>query len=218
MSKKIKIGVIGVIGATGNMGSEITKGLVKSGYQVFSYARSKDKLNELSKELGSELLVVEDSLSATIKKADMVLLPLPDKNVKAVAESIKDEVTGKVVVSISNPLSEDFSKLTTNWQTSAGEELAKLLPKAKVVKAFNTVFAGRINNPVINGINIDHFIAGDDQKAINLLEEVISDLGHNPIYVGGIEESRTLEHMAFVNISLSIKEKFSWNSAYKLLT
>ena len=66
-----------------------------------------------------------------------------------------------------------FNGLETDPGTSAAEELQKLLPNAKVVKAFNTTFASDFSQPVIDGKQVDAFIAGDDEEALSVVREMV---------------------------------------------
>lgn len=212
MSRKISI-----IGATGNMGSQIATGLTKAGYSLSLFARTHEKVHELEHSLNSEYVAVAHSLEESIELSDIIILALPYSEEGQVADEIKDLAEGKIVISIANPLNDTFSGLITGWETSSGEQLQLKLHNAKVVKAFNTIFASRINTPETHGTTIDHFIAGNDDEAVKNVSEIVKSLGHNPIQIGGIEESRTLEHMAFINISLSMKGINQWNTAYKLI-
>jgi len=215
-----KLQKIGIIGATGNIGTQLMLGLSKAGYELAIFARNKEKLagkhdEALKSRVGAKIHMVPD-IKQLVTNSDVIFLAVPHGEVAEITEQIKNEATGKIVVSVANPLNETYSGLVTGWESSAGEETQKALPNAKVVKAINTIFAGRINNPVQNGVKITHFIAGDDAKAVEIVGEIVNSLGHNPIHVGGIVESRTLEHMAFMNISLSLKKVFNWDSAYVL--
>lgn len=218
MDKQI---TIGIIGASGNVGSRLSWGLAKAGYPVMMFARDQKKLHEtrenIVKDTGNKEITEVKDVVTLAQNSKVIFLALPHHQVAEVAKMIRDYVAGKVVVSVSNPLNADYTGLVTGWETSAGEELQGMLPEAKVVKAVNTIFAGRINEPLINGVTIDHFIAGDDQAAVETMMTLAKALGHNPIWVGGLTESRTLEHMAFINISLSMKKMFEWKSAYKLM-
>lgn len=215
-----KLQKIGIIGATGNIGTQLMFGLSKAGYELEIFARNKEKLadkrNEaLQSNTGAKIDMVSET-KQLVTNSDVVFLALPHGEVAKITEEIKESAAGKIIVSVANPLNETYSGLVTGWETSDGEETQKALPDAKVVKAINTIFAGRINNPIQNGVKITHFIAGDDSKAVEVVSEIAKNLGHNPVHIGGIVESRTLEHMAFVNISLSLKKVFNWDSAYVL--
>jgi 8-hydroxy-5-deazaflavin:NADPH oxidoreductase len=218
IKKKIQMKRITIFGATGKMGSEISKGLDKAGYELSLYARDNGKLNALYTQLNSKKVIVANSVEQAVEGSDILILALPYSEILKFTTNYKNVLNSKIIIDISNTLNETYTGLVTGWGTSGAEEIQKILPDAKIVKAFNTVFASRINNPLINGIVIDHLIAGNDTEAVNEVSDLIRDLGHNPIHAGLLEESRMLEHMAFLNISLNVKGIYQWDSSFKLLS
>jgi predicted dinucleotide-binding enzyme len=78
----------------------------------------------------------------------------------------------KIVISIANPLHETYNGLVTAPDTSAAEELQKLPHNSKVVKAFNTTFAADFTTPVIDGKQVDAFVAGNDEEAVQTVTEL----------------------------------------------
>jgi predicted dinucleotide-binding enzyme len=134
-----------------------------------------------------------------------------------VVEAIKNVATQKVVVSISNPLNETYDGVVTAPDTSAAEELQKVLPAAKVVKAFNTTYAADFSQPLINGQQVDAFVAGDDEEAINVVKDLIKTAGFKPIVAGNLAVSRTLEAMQLLLIQLTLKNNWNWIAGFKIL-
>lgn len=133
------------------------------------------------------------------------------------AEKIKEFANQKVVISIANPLNDDYNGLVTPPTTSAAEEMQKLLPHAKVIKAFNTTFANDFSSPFIEGKQVDAFIAGDDQDALETVAELVSTVGFNPIIAGNLSVSRILENMQLLLIQLGIKYNYNWLAGWKIL-
>jgi predicted dinucleotide-binding enzyme len=84
-------------------------------------------------------------------------------------------------------------------------------------KAFNTVFGGFLTHPVVDGIPLDGFYAGDDPAAKAAVADLVAAMGLRPIDVGALRAARSLEHMAFLNISLNARNGLSWSSGWKLL-
>jgi len=121
------------------------------------------------------------------------------------------------VISIANPLNDKYNGLVTEPGTSAAEELQKLLPNSKVVKAFNTTFAANFSTPVIDGKKADAFIAGNDEEAIQTVSELISTAGFNPIHAGDLSVSGTLERMQLLLIQLGMKYNYNWLAGWKIL-
>lgn len=212
---------IAIIGATGNMGSAISKSLARGNYRLVLKANKKDELDTLVNEIKSKNASA-DVEAATCPtdagwEADIIILALPFAAEKDVAKQIKEVANQKIVISISNPLNETFNGLVTLPDTSAAEELQKLLPNSKVVKAFNTTFAADFATPVIDGKQADAFVAGNDAEALETAAELVRTAGFNPIIAGGLSVSRTLENMQLLLIQLGMKYNYNWLAGWKIL-
>jgi len=123
---------------------------------------------------------------------------------------------GKVIVDATNPLKADSSGLAVTDRSGA-ELLQDRLPGASVVKAFNTVFASNQAEPVVDGVALDGFVAGDDAAAKARVADLLTAIGYRPVDAGGLAAARALEHMAFLNISLNANNNWSWRSGWKLV-
>jgi predicted dinucleotide-binding enzyme len=114
-------------------------------------------------------------------------------------------------------LNATYNGLITSPDTSAAEELQKLLPNSKVIKAFNTTFAADFSTPVIDGKQVDAFIAGNDEEALETVKELVSTAGFNPVVAGDLSVSRTLENMQLLLIQLGLKYNYNWLAGWKIL-
>ena len=212
---------IAIIGATGNMGSAISTSLSKGNYRLLLKANKQDELNVLVKDIKSKNpnADVEAAVCPTDAswEADIIILAVPFEAEKEVAEKIKEVANQKIVISIANPLNQTYNGLVTAPDTSAAEELQKLLPNSKIVKAFNTTFAADFSNPVIDGKQVDAFLAGNDEEALLTVSEMVSTAGFNPIIAGGLSVSRTLENMQLLLIQLGMKYNYNWLAGWKIL-
>jgi NADPH-dependent F420 reductase len=212
---------IAIIGATGNMGAAISKSLSKSNNRLLLFANHLNKVQALAEDIkkgnaAAEVEAMECPANASWE-ADLIILALPYAAEKEIAAKIKEVANQKVVISISNPLNESYNALVTAPDTSAAEELQKLLPNSKVVKAFNTVFAADFASPVIDGKQVDSFIAGNDANALETVAELVKAAGVNPIIAGELPLSRTLENMALLLIQLTMKYNYNWLAGWKVL-
>lgn len=213
--------MIAVIGATGNMGSAISKGLAKGNYKLLLKDTDQDKLDALvndirSKEPNADVDAIACSVEASWE-ADIIILAVPFEAEKDIASKIIDVANQKIVISIANPLNKTFDGLVTTPDTSAAEELQKLLPNSKVIKAFNTTFAADFSTPIIDGKQVDAFIAGDDDEALQTVTELVATVGFNPIVAGPLPVSRTLENMQLLLIQLGMKYNYNWLAGWKIL-
>lgn len=212
---------IAIIGATGNMGSALAKSLAKGHYRLLLKGSRQDELDKLVNEILANTPTAEVEGIACSKEAsweaDIIIPAVPFDAQQQIAEKIKEVANQKIVISIANPLNEDFTGLKTSGDTSAAEELQKLLPHAKVVKAFNTTFAADFSFPVINGQQVDAFIAGNSEDALQTVSELVKTTGFNPIVSGDLSASRLLESMQLHLIQLSMKYNYNWLAGYKIL-
>ncbi len=212
---------IAVIGATGNMGSAISKSISKGNYRLLLCATDQDKVQGLLQEIKTSNPSADvDAANCSHEaswEADIIILAVPYQIEKELAEKIKEVASNKIVISIANPLNASYDGLVTSPDTSAAQELQKLLPNSKVVKAFNTTFAADFANPVIDDKQVDAFIAGNDEAALQTVSELVKTAGFNPIIAGDLTVSRTLESMQLLLIQLTIKNNYNWLAGWKIL-
>ena len=212
---------IAIIGAGGNMGSVISKALSKGNYRLLLKGNDSAKLKELVVEIESQNPSADVEAMACPAEAsweaDIIILAVPFPAEKEIAEKIREVANQKIVVSIANPLNATYDGLTTAPDTSAAEELQKLLPNSKVIKAFNTTFAADFSTPVIDGKQVDAFIAGDDEEALQTVSELVRIAGFNPLVAGRLSVSRTLENMQLLLIQLGMKYNYNWLAGWKIL-
>ena len=140
------------------------------------------------------------SYAAAVAKADIVVLALPYAAALEAAGSL--DLSGKIVVDISNPVAADYSGLTIGHTTSAAEEIAAVAKGARVVKAFNTIFAGLFDAPVSATANVPVFIAGNDEAAVAAVSDLATKAGFAVETVGGLDGARLLEPVGMLNIRL----------------
>jgi NADPH-dependent F420 reductase len=212
---------IAIIGATGNMGSAISKSLSSGNYRLLLKGSEQEKLNALVKEIKSKKADVDvEAMPCPTEagwEADIIILAVPFNAEKEIVPKIKEVANQKIVISIANPLNETYNGLVTSPDTSAAEELQKLLPNSKVIKAFNTTFAADFSTPVIDGKQVDAFIAGNDDEALKTVSEIVRTAGFNPIIAGELSVSRTLENMQLLLIQLGMKYNYNWLGGWKIL-
>ena len=188
-----------VIGA-GNMGSAFVKQLTRAGHQVSITARNLDKARTVAAANPGAAAVDAGNAAAG---ADVVVLATGFEDAIAALRSVGN-LQGKVVIDITNPLTADYMGLTLGHSTSASEEIAKAVPGAEVVKAFNTVFA-----PVLaegadfgGGRKVSVFLASDSPAAKETARQLADSMGFETIDAGSLKNARYLEPLAGLNIYL----------------
>jgi len=188
---------IAIVGATEKRGAFIAKNLAKGNYRLLLMSEESEKLAALRDELNSSTAEIETISCAkeACWEADIIIVAAPYGMVKKVAEKIKEVATGKIVVSISNPLDPGYENLFPEPNTSAAEELQRLLPYSKVVKTLNTAFAENFAPLAIGGKAADTFIAGNNSDAVETVSQLAKDAGFNPFVVGDLSMSWAMERV-----------------------
>jgi NADPH-dependent F420 reductase len=209
----MKLGVIG----SGNIGKGIGSWAAKVGYEVTFSSRNEAGARGAAQAAGHGAKAA--GVRNAVEAADLVLLAVPYGAVKEVLTEIRPLLGAKTVIDATNALSADFSSLTLGFSTSAAEEIAKLVPDAHVVKAFNTVFAQiyASQNPQIQGRAISVFVAGDNKEAKEKVEALITKMGFDVVNAGPLKSARTLEPLAMLNISLGYQQGLGTGIGFTLL-
>lgn len=187
---------VAIIG-TGKMGSGIARLLASKGVKVAIGSRNPPNAAMLANEIGAG--AQGGGIAAAVKLADVVILAVP---YAAAAETIREAggLVGKVLVDISNPITPDYKALTVGHTTSAAEEIQKAAPGAKVVKAFNTIFAQLLPVEARKGRTVQVFVAGDDDAAKKVVSDIITKSDFKAVESGPLSNSRYLEPVGEINI------------------
>ena len=188
-----------VIGA-GNMGSAFVKQLHAAGHQVRVTARQAAKAAELAAQYSGVLALAP---AGAAKDVDVVIVATGYADAVPALRAVGD-LASKVVVDITNPLSADYMALTLGHSTSAAEEIAKAIPEALVVKAFNTLFAQVLGAGADfgGGQKASVFYASDSAPAKQAVKTLAESMGFLTIDAGGLKNARYLEPLAGLNIYL----------------
>jgi NADPH-dependent F420 reductase len=146
---------------------------------------------------------------------DVVVLAVPYGAVADIVAARGDQLAGKVVVDITNPVNfETFDSLVVPADGSAAAELAEALPQSRVVKAFNTTFAATLASGRVGDEVTTVLIAGDDADAKSLLAEIVTAGGLRAIDAGSLRRAREMEALGFLQISLAAGEKIAWSGGF----
>jgi predicted dinucleotide-binding enzyme len=188
---------ITILGA-GNMGSALAKQLARAGHQVQITSRDAAKARAAAAAApGSVAVAAKDALTGS----DVVVLATGYAEAVPALRSL-GSFAGKIVVDITNPLTTDYMGLTIGFSSSAAEEIARAVPGAEVVKAFNTVFAQVLAvGPNFAGEQVvPVYFAADTARAKQTVRALIESIGFRPVDAGGLKNARYLEPLAGLNI------------------
>lgn len=209
-----------IIGA-GNMGRGIGTRFAAGGHSVTFV----DANLEIAQK-AAEVVRAAAKQGASVSAASLGDVVLGDVVVLAVwhgvnidlVKQLGKKLAGKVVVDIANPLNSSYDGLTTAPDSSSAEDVAKAATAgARVVKAFNTTFAGTLFAGQVAGQQLDVFIAGDDADAKALVAQLVTDGGMRAIDTGPLHRSRQIEGMQLLQIILQGSLATNWGSAIKII-
>ena len=206
---------------TGNMARGIGTRLVAGGHSITLAGRELEETQELAAQLRSSAAhggtVTAVPVGSPIA-GEVVVLAVPYPEVGPLIQQYGDQLAGKIVVDITNPV--DFSTMSPAVApgTSGAEETAKAAPAgAKVVKAFNTTFAGTLVAGQVGGEPLDVFIAGDDADAKATIGRMVETGGLRAIDVGPLQRARELEALGLLHMALQFTLNTGFQTAIKLL-
>ncbi|WP_341946355.1 NADPH-dependent F420 reductase [Microbacterium sp. LWH11-1.2] len=200
-----------VIG-TGSIGSAVASVAGKAGARVQLLGRDAVKASSVVAESGAEAGKVGDPILG-----DIVVLAVPYEALEELAEQYADQLDGKVVVDVTNPVDfSTFDELLVPSDSSAAAELQKRLPNARVLKAFNTNFAGTISTGLVGDVPTTVLVAGDDENATRALVDLVTAGGVEAAVIGSLKRARELEAFAFLQITLAAQEIVGWDGGFAL--
>ena len=206
---------VGILGS-GLMGGKLGTIFARAGHEVvFSYARSERKLERLAREAGARAQPGTPREAA--QGADALLLAVHWSRVRDVLKQAGG-LSGKIVVSCSLPMNADDTALVVGHTSSGAERLARMIPKARVVSAFNTipsevlfgVFGAR--RRAIRPSLLD---CGDDLRSKGIAAGLIRDVGFEPVDLGPLRMARYTEPFALLVAQLAYGGRQGPELAYR---
>jgi predicted dinucleotide-binding enzyme len=190
----MKIGIIG----DGNVGSALARGLKRAGHEV--------------RAVGNDGAAIRDAAAS----AELVVVAVPFGAIDDVVNAAGEVLVGKTVVDVTNALDANMN-LAVGFTTSGAEELQKKLPKSRVVKAFNTVFAQHMESGKVADQRLTAFVASDDESSRKQVVELARSIGFDPVDAGPLKNARLLEPLAYFNIQLGYGLGMGTQIGFKLL-
>jgi predicted dinucleotide-binding enzyme len=179
----------------GNMGSAIADVLTAGGATVNHITTADNGAGEVS--------------------GDLVILAVPYPALDSFVRAYGDQLAGKTVVDITNPVNfETFDSLTVPADSSAAAELASALPSSKVLKAFNTTFAATLATKTVGPNPTTVLVAGDDTDAKAELAAALTAGGVEALDAGTLRRARELEAVGLLQMALALNQKVGWTGGF----
>ena len=206
---------VGILGS-GLMGAKLGTLFARAGHEVvFSYSHSKEKLEKLAREAGRNARAGTPREAA--QDADALLLAVHWSRIGDVLNQAGD-LSGKVILSCSLPMNDDDTALVVAGTGSGAEELARMIPQARVVSAFNTVPSevlfgvyeakGKAGPPSL-------VYCGDDESGKAVAADLIRDVGFDPVDAGPLRIARYSEPFALLVAQLAYEGDGGPELAYR---
>jgi hypothetical protein len=217
-TKKFTVGVLG----TGVVGPALGRGFIALGHEVKMGARgaANEKAAKWAKAAGKR--ASHGTFADAVAFGEIVVFATKGGTNAEVVKAVgPDAFAGKLVIDATNPLDDSAGfppTLLVKGDDSGGEQLQRLLPKARVVKAFNIVNNELMFRPKVKGGPPDMYIAGDDAAAKKQVIQILNDFGWPKVVdFGGIKSARWLEALCIVWV-LACAGTNNWSQAFKLLS
>jgi len=212
----MKVGILG----SGDVGKALARGFASRNHEVMISSREPERLQEFIAEQKER--VHSGTFEEAAKFGEVVVIATLFSGTKSAIDLAgPSNFSGKPVIDCTNPLKFEEGKLpelSIGFDNSAGEEVQRWLPDAKVVKAFNIIGNQFMVDPKFPGGPPTMFIAGNDDGAKKTVAQLIESLGWQSAVadLGAIEESRYLEPMCIVWVHYGMRTG-SWDHAFKML-
>ncbi len=185
-----------IIGA-GNMGQALAAVVTKGGHAV------------------QQLTSADTDQAVT---GDVVILAVPHTAVGQIVADRGEQLAGKVVVDITNPISFETFSLTVPADSSSAAQIAAALPQSRVLKAFNTTFGPTLATGTVGEVPTTVLIAGDDEDAKTQLTDIVTTGGLRALDAGPLARARELEAIAYLQITLAATGKLPWTGGFAVIS
>jgi len=199
---------IGIIGA-GNVGRALATASVRAGHSVTITSAEPGEAEGVASDVRATAVRSNREAAAA---ADVIILAVPFSAVESIVSEVGSQFDGKALIDVTNRFTAEDLRSPSN-----AELIQQMAPNAGVVKAFNTIFASHQADPVVDGIQLDGFVAGDDTGAKQKVLDLVKSLGFRPVDCGPLAMARALEGMGTLNISLNAANGWPWQSGWKLV-
>ncbi len=167
---------------------------------------------------GRDVQILDTDSAGTPVAGDIVVLAVPFGAIDAVVAERGAELAGKVVVDVTNPVDfATFDGLVVPADSSAAAVIQSKLPESKVVKAFNTNFAGTVASGSVGETTTTVLVAGDDADAKAAVRSFVTDGGLKALDAGSLKRARELEAVGFLQITLAASEQVSWVGGFAIV-
>ena len=210
----MKVAILG----SGDVGQALAKAFKSEGHEV--QLATRDTKSDKAKSIKDELGIQVRTFAQVAEWCELAVLCVLYTALEDVVTEVRDHLKDKVVIDVTNPL--DLSagmppSLLIGTNDSAGEEVQRKLPQAKVVKALNSVGNGHMYKPHFGDESPTMFYCGNDKGAKEVVHTILLSFGWSPVDIGDITGSRELEPLCILWVKYGMVTN-TWNHAFTMLT
>jgi predicted dinucleotide-binding enzyme len=201
---------IAVLGA-GNIGGTLGRKWVSAGHTVTFGVNNPtgEKASAVRADLGDKAKI--GSTAEALSAGDIVLVAVPGRVVDELIKNYASQIDGKLVIDATN-------NLGGGGPANSLAAFQAQTPKARVFRVFNTLGWENFANPIFNGVQADHFYCGPDGEDRAIVEQLIRDIGLNPVRVGDLSQIEVVDGLLRLWAALAMGPGKNRNLAFKVLT
>ncbi|MGW0803187.1 NADPH-dependent F420 reductase [Nonomuraea sp. NPDC002799] len=199
---------IAILGGTGDQGKGLARRFALAGHPVLIGSRSAERAQEAANAIGSGATGGENA--AVAAEADIVIVAVPYEGHKALLESLRSELAGKIVIDCVNPLGFDKqgAYALPVEEGSAAQQAAAVLPDSRVVAAFHHVSAVVLMDPAVDKVDLDVLVLGEDREATDTVQALAEAIpGVRGVYGGRLRNAHQIEALTANIISVNRRYK-----------
>ncbi|MEU4831579.1 NADPH-dependent F420 reductase [Streptosporangium sp. NPDC023615] len=199
---------IGILGGTGDQGKGLARRFALAGHTVLIGSRSAERAQEAAAALGGPVRGADNASVAA--EADVVIVAIPWDGHRSTLESLRAELSGKIVIDCVNPLGFDKqgAYALPVEEGSAAQQAAAVLPDSRVVAAFHHVSAVLLLDPEVAEIDLDVLVLGEDREATDIVRGLAGRIpGVRGVYGGRLRNAHQVEALTANLISINRRYK-----------
>lgn len=203
--------VVGVLGGTGDQGRGLAYRLARAGQKVIIGSRAAERARTAAAELGGAELGIEGADNAECsRRSDIVIVAVPWEGHGKTLESLREELSGKLVIDCVNPLGFDKkgAYALKPEEGSAAEQAAALLPDSRVTAAFHHLSAVLLQDPQVAEIDTDVMVLGESRADTDLVQALAARIpGMRGVFAGRLRNAHQVESLVANLISVNRRYK-----------
>lgn len=195
---------------SGNIGSTLAKKWAKAGHDITFAVRNVNdpKYQSLLQTIPGQATIA--AIPDAAGTAEVVLLAIPGSAVQETIKGLDQALDGKIIIDATNKVGQE--------EMHSLEDISSQAPNAKLFRAFNSLGWENFEVPLVGDSQIDLFYCGHNGEAQETLDQLITDIGLRPIYVGNLDQVAVIDALTKLWFALAFEHGYGRRLAFKLIT